>query len=69
MKKGKPVNKGEDWPLLYHKTREEIEAYRNKPVRYKLQWLEAQMEFFHCEFLRDLRIWDYTVFVGFSGSE
>jgi hypothetical protein len=34
-------------PLLYYKTREEIEAYRKKPVELKLQWLEAQMEFFH----------------------
>jgi hypothetical protein len=36
-----------DEPLLYYKTREEIEAYRRKPVKLKLQWLEAQMEFFH----------------------
>ncbi len=34
-------------PLLYYKTREEIEAYRRKPAALKLQWLEAQMEFFH----------------------
>ncbi len=34
-------------PLLYYKTREEIEAYCKKPVTLKLQWLEAQMEFFH----------------------
>ncbi len=34
-------------PLLYYKTREDIEAYRKKPVNLKLQWLEAQMEFFH----------------------
>jgi hypothetical protein len=34
-------------PLLYYKTREEIEAYRKKPAKLKLQWLEAQMEFFH----------------------
>jgi hypothetical protein len=26
---------------------DEIEAYRKKPVELKLQWLEAQMEFFH----------------------
>lgn len=36
-----------DEPLLYYKTREEIEAYKRKPVKVKLQWLEAQMEFFH----------------------
>ena len=34
-------------PLLYYKTKEDIEAYRKKPVIMKLQWLEAQMEFFH----------------------
>jgi len=34
-------------PLLYYKTREDIEAYRKRPVTQKLQWLEAQMEFFH----------------------
>lgn len=42
--KDKPV---QDRPLLYHKTKEDIEAYRNKPVPLKLQWLESQMEFFH----------------------
>lgn len=34
-------------PLLYYKTREDIINYRKKPVTLKLQWLEAQMEFFH----------------------
>jgi len=34
-------------PLLYYKTKEEIEAYRKKPVKLKLNWLEAQMEFFY----------------------
>lgn len=34
-------------PLLYYKTREDIDAYRKRPVAQKLQWLEAQMEFFH----------------------
>jgi hypothetical protein len=34
-------------PLLYHRTEKEIELYRRKPVKQKLQWLEAQMEFFH----------------------
>jgi hypothetical protein len=37
----------EELPLLYCKTREEIEAYRKKPIELKLHWLEAQMEFFH----------------------
>jgi hypothetical protein len=32
---------------LYYKTREDIINYRRKPVTLKLQWLEAQMEFFH----------------------
>jgi hypothetical protein len=36
-----------DEPLLYYKTKEDIEAYKKKPVKLKLQWLEAQMEFFH----------------------
>ena len=36
-----------DKPLLYYKTKEEIEAYRRVPVELKIQWLEAQMEFFH----------------------
>jgi hypothetical protein len=34
-------------PLLYYKTREDIINHRKKPVTLKLQWLEAQMEFFH----------------------
>jgi len=37
----------QDLPLLYYKTREEIETYQKKPVELKLHWLEAQMEFFH----------------------
>jgi len=40
-------NKARGEPLLYYKTKEEIEAHRRKPVRLKLRWLEAQMEFFH----------------------
>jgi hypothetical protein len=39
--------KAKKQPLLYRKTKEEIEAYLKKPVELKLQWLEAQMEFFH----------------------
>jgi hypothetical protein len=34
-------------PFLYYKTSDEIAEYRRMPVRYKLQWLEEQMEFFH----------------------
>ena len=34
-------------PLLYHKTRQDIEIYRKKSVESKLQWLQAQMEFFY----------------------
>jgi len=34
-------------PLLYYKTKEDIEAYRKKPVKLRLQWLQAQMEFFY----------------------
>ena len=34
-------------PLLYYRSEKEIETYRRKPVKQKLQWLEAQMEFFH----------------------
>lgn len=34
-------------PLLYYKTKEDIAEYRRKPVELKLQWLQAQMEFFH----------------------
>ena len=33
--------------LLYYKTKENIEAYKKKPVKLKLQWLETQMEFFY----------------------
>jgi hypothetical protein len=34
-------------PLLFYRTRAEVEAYTKKPVEQKLQWLQAQMEFFH----------------------
>ena len=34
-------------PLLYYRTRAEVEAYAKKPIEQKLQWLQAQMEFFH----------------------
>ncbi|GAN31757.1 MAG: hypothetical protein UZ01_01812 [Candidatus Brocadia sinica] len=36
-----------DQPLLYYKTKEQIEEYRKKLVLEKLMWLEAQMEFFY----------------------
>jgi hypothetical protein len=45
--KNKETDKLKEMPLLYYKTKEEIEAYRKKPVGMKLQWLEAQMEFFY----------------------
>jgi len=34
-------------PLLYYKTRKDIETYRKRPVKLRLQWLQAQMEFFY----------------------
>ncbi|MBI5237655.1 MAG: hypothetical protein HY887_04460 [Deltaproteobacteria bacterium] len=40
---GKTKNK----PLLYYRTREDIEVYRKAPVRDKLKRLEEQMRFFH----------------------
>ena len=45
--KNRQVDSVQEQPLLYHKTKEDIEAYRKKSVKLKLQWLEAQMEFFH----------------------
>jgi hypothetical protein len=45
--KNRKVDKARERPLLYYKTKEDFEAYRKKPVRLKLQWLEAQMEFFY----------------------
>ena len=33
--------------LLYYRTIEEIAEYKNKPVKERLNWLEAQMEFFY----------------------
>ena len=43
----RPDNSVHETPLLYYKTREDIETCQNKPLHLKLQWLEAQMEFFH----------------------
>jgi len=45
--KNSSLNTSKEQPLLYYKTKEDIEAYRKKPIKQKLQWLEAQMEFFH----------------------
>lgn len=45
--KDRHVNKAQDVPFLYYRTKKDVEAYRKKPVKLKLQWLEAQMEFFH----------------------
>ena len=39
--------KAKKQPLLYRKTKDEIETYQKKPVELKLKWLETQMEFFH----------------------
>jgi len=46
MKDSRP-DSAEERSLLYHKTREDIEIYRKKSVELKLQWLQAQMEFFY----------------------
>jgi hypothetical protein len=45
--KNRQVDSVQERPLLYYKTKEDIEAYKKKSVKLKLQWLEAQMEFFH----------------------
>ncbi|MDH3964018.1 MAG: hypothetical protein OEV25_11460 [Deltaproteobacteria bacterium] len=45
--KDSQYNSADGRPLLYHKTREDIEIYREKSVELKLQWLQAQMEFFY----------------------
>jgi hypothetical protein len=45
--KNKLSGKTQEAPLLYYRTKEQIQEYRRKPVRAKLQWLEEQMEFFH----------------------
>jgi len=45
--KDSQYNSADGRPLLYHKTKEDIEAYKKKSVKLKFQWLEAQMEFFH----------------------
>ncbi len=45
--KNRPVASVQERPLLYYKNQEDIEAYKKKSVKLKLQWLEAQMEFFY----------------------
>jgi len=45
--RNREIDNLKEMPLLYYRTKGEIEAYRKKPVKLKLQWLEAQMEFFH----------------------
>jgi len=45
--RNREIDHFKEMPLLYYRTKGEIEAYRKKPVKLKLQWLEAQMEFFH----------------------
>lgn len=43
MKKSDKIEK----PLLYYKTKEDIDNYRKKSVELKLMWLEEQMAFFY----------------------
>lgn len=45
--KNRLLHDNNEEPLLYYKTKEDIEEYRKKPVELKLKWLEAQMEFFY----------------------
>jgi hypothetical protein len=45
--KDRQVDSVKERRLLYYKTKEDIEAYRKKSVKLKLQWLQAQMEFFY----------------------
>ncbi len=47
LKKSKTGGRMKTEPLLFYRVKEEIETYKKKPVREKLRWLEAQMEFFH----------------------
>jgi hypothetical protein len=35
----------QDDPLLYYRSREDIEAYRKLPPGVRLQWLQDRMEF------------------------
>jgi hypothetical protein len=53
--KNKQVDSVQERPLLYYKTKEDIEAYKKKSVKLKLQWLEAQMEFFYRDMSNEAR--------------
>lgn len=35
-----------EFPLLYYRTRKDIEAYAQKSIEAKFSWLQSQMEFF-----------------------
>jgi len=41
------MDKVGEMPFLYYRTKEEIETYLKMSTKLKLQWLEAQMEFFY----------------------
>jgi hypothetical protein len=45
--RNRKIDNLKEMPLLYYRTKGEIEAYRRKPTQLKLQWLQAQMEFFY----------------------
>lgn len=45
--KNRKVDKLKEMPFIYYRTKGEIVDYLKKPTELKLQWLEAQMEFFH----------------------
>jgi|GEM_PF-1436004 len=45
--KSKMNEPGENPPLLYYRTREQIREYRSMPVEDKLRRLEMMAEFFH----------------------
>ena len=45
--KNRKADKLKEMPFIYYRTKGEIVDYLKKPTELKLQWLEAQMEFFH----------------------
>jgi hypothetical protein len=47
MKGDRASDSGEGVPMLYYRTREQIEAYRDTPAAERLEWLLEQMEFLH----------------------
>jgi hypothetical protein len=63
--KHKRPSKAKRQPFLYYKTMDEIEAYPKKPVELKLQWLEAQMEFFHNARQKKNRIWGQAAVIRY----